>query len=529
MEERNYKPLQTYLDSSLSNNNELNSYSSSLEIITFSQSEKEYELKSLFKEKNSDTEIDNDKKIVKDKYTLNVDTLQSLRISHSLEESQKSLSLIDIINKGKFYFNENEMDNMYKNKNMSEINTIKKKNKNNNKNEKGRNTFTKNNINGAYNSFYKTKKSFLSNNSNNKSNSSNNNINNNKTSAMTKNSILKNKMDNSLKQKNNKYCTVFSSNKKNDNETSVKKFKIQELFKEKFEEKIKPKSNKLADNKELIFNSNNTTGNNESTFNTKYLEYQHLKGILNYSSKNAISSYNKCKEKIKKSNKKEKEKKINSNIKYENTPQKNKELVYYSDNHKKSSIETIDDIDSDDENIYYKKNKKKIFKNGKKSGIIVNLFGTHFDSYKEEEDKNIMISELDIELSDPHKKINNNKKNMSNEKIKLNNKIIEKVLKNGFFTGHNNTNHSNTSNNKKNIINKEKKVLFFNYNNNSNKYRIINGYNNKKGIKFHKMKRKIIYPIKKVNSYSNITNTMIIKKKEDNHYSLNIMKKIKKK
>ena len=112
------------------------------------------------------------------------------------------------------------------------------------------------------------------------------------------------------------------------------------------------------------------------------------------------------------------------------------------------------------------------------------MFGGHMDSSKVEENKNIMISELDIEISDSMEK---NNKTKENKKIKLNNIILEKAietsLKKGISNSYNNSKQSHSVKNKKNIIN-NRKNLYFNHCN--NKLKKINGNISKKSTKFKK-------------------------------------------
>ena len=104
MEEIIYRPMETYLsnslDSSLINNRDLNSNPE--ENITYSKSDNEFIINSLYKEESKEEDLYNDNPI------FNIDTLQSLRISYSLEKSKNSQSLIDIINSGKYNSNEKE-------------------------------------------------------------------------------------------------------------------------------------------------------------------------------------------------------------------------------------------------------------------------------------------------------------------------------------------------------------------------------------------------------------------------------------
>ncbi len=108
MEQLDYQPMKTYLgnsedDNSVPNNNQNSHYE---ENVTYSQSDNdEIKINTINTINKAEPKIEN---ILKDKFILNIDTLQSLRISHSLEKSKNSQSLIDIINQGKYNFEENE-------------------------------------------------------------------------------------------------------------------------------------------------------------------------------------------------------------------------------------------------------------------------------------------------------------------------------------------------------------------------------------------------------------------------------------
>ena len=111
-------------------------------------------------------------------------------------------------------------------------------------------------------------------------------------------------------------------------------------------------------NKEIMFNTNKNTENNESTFKDKSVQYQYLKFVFNHSSKN---SYNVEENKINtNSNQKEK---IN-NINEKDIIQKNKEL--YNSDMDNFKVDNIDD-----DSMYCIKNEKNNFENDKKSVQVV--------------------------------------------------------------------------------------------------------------------------------------------------------------
>ena len=475
--------LSNSLDSSLINNRDLNSNPE--ENITYSKSDNEFNINSLYKEESKEEDLYNDNPI------FNIDTLQSLRISYSLEKSKNSQSLIDIINGGKY--NSNEKEN---NKNDYNINIPNKKNTNNIY-EKERNKFNINKM--SYNNNSKKKNSNISNNKN--KNNSFKNINNNKTSAMTKNSVINKK---NISLNNNNKCNAFSLNNTNNNTgNSSYKIKIEEIFKERFEEKIKPKTNKLNKKKEEL---NGSDKNNED----ETLEHKNICYTIKHCPKNTNNQL------INDKNPNKNEKKKND-ISNRNSPQKRKEFIFaYADEIQDYSIENVDDSD---EKVKAKNNNNNKLKNEKKNELIIGMFGGHMDSSEDEENKNIMISELDIEISDSTEKKNKTKE-LSNKKIKLNNMILEKAietsLKKGIFNSYNNSKQSHSVKNKKNIINNGKN-LYFNYCN--NKPKKINGNISKKSTKFKKIIKRAIYPLKKISSCYNIKKSDTTKNREEFHYN----------
>ena len=474
--------LSSSLDSSLINNRDLNSNPE--ENITYSKNENEFTVNSLYKEESKEEDLFNDNPI------FNIDTLQSLRISYSLENSKNSLSLIDIINGGQY--NSNEKEN---NKNDNNINIPYKKN--NHIYEEERNKFNINKM--SYNNSSKKKKSNITNNKNKNNNFKN--INNNKTSAMTKNSVI-NKKNISLNNNNNK-CNPFFSNKKKNNNTGNSSYKINERF----EEKINPKSNKLNKKKEEL---NGSDKNNEDII--KYGTLQHKN--INYTIKHCPKNTNNQLINDKNRNKNEEKK---NDISINNNSQKSKEYIFaYTDEIQDYSIENVNDSDEKFETKNYNND---ILKKEKKDELIIGMFGGHMDSSEDEENKNIMISELDIEISDSTEK-NSKTKELSNKKIKPNNiilgKAIETSLKKGNFNSYNNSKQPHSVKNTKNIINYGKN-LYFNYCNNKSKK--INGNISKKSTKFKKIIKRAIYPLKKISSCYNIKKSDTIKNREEFHYN----------
>ena len=524
MEEINYQPMETYLGNSAENSNQSIKYeksnsNSEENLVNFKKNSSLNEENII---KTNENENDNnDNSLLKEKLFINIDTLQSLRISHSFEETKNSQSLLDIINKGNYIFEENEYNNNDIN-NENDMNTLKKQN---NRNEI-ENNFNTNKCNYNSNSIYKNKNSIIS---DKESNMSNKNINNNNTSAKTKNSLInniKNDFSNDYNYKNN----------------SKYKVKIEEMFKEQFEERIKPKSYAVTKKEKILIpnlKNKNINNVNDNKLKPKTLEHQNkiddmlsidsnISNIFsNYDSNNELVNYNSNKnEKIIEENKI----KINEDI---FSPVKRKELIFSNiDNKKQYNIEVLDNIDDSNNNdkkdleTYLKNNKNdKDYKNKKSNELIIGILGEKPDSSMEDEDdKNIMVSELDIDISYSNNKNNIINKKLNNEEIKINNMNLEKAIENnikkGNFKKYENCKISENIK-EKNIINeKEKdKNLYkcnnysYNYNNIKNKSKIIEDPNKK--LKFNNKIKKKIYPRKKIDSFINIKNLRHAKHKEE--------------
>ena len=528
MEESKYQPMETYLGNSLdelseNNNNNLLA-SNSEENITYSQSEHELNINTFFKRKNE--KID-DSVLLQEKLMQNINTLQSIRISHSLEKSQNSQSLIDIINGVKYDFVDKE-NNIPNNENdMNVSNKIKSGSK------KEEESFRTSKCVNDSNSNCKNKNSLLSINESNL-------LNKNKTSAMTKYSSNNcNNNNNKLSNKNNyNSFNVKSDNNIDNDSNSSNKFKIEEIFKEQFEERIKPKSNKSIQNCETSIKSirKNKKHNNEFMEKPKTLEYQNrIKQILSLFSSENISynlSNNMINKEIeqslndnsdkkvifKKNEKKEKNEKddlVNLNDSDLISPLKSKELIF-------SNIDNLNDLslehnDEDERSsINYKSNKK--------NGLIIDAFGSEDDS-DENQDKNVMISELDIELSNSFK-INKNKglksKKLSNEVIQKNNMNLEKAIELNIKKGQFMNNNYKKVNY---IIDKNYEYKKICNNNKQNKSRDNNII--KKSPIFNKNVKKKIYPKVKVNSYKNIKNIKDDKSNNTHLKENNLLKKYK--
>ena len=253
---------------------------------------------------------------------------------------------------------------------------------------------------------------------------------NNRPNKNIKKSIKKNNKGNNENISRNSNLKTFNSNhtnnyNKNKNKDIFDKFKIDDIFKERFEEKTK--NNKLIYNKgnKVSKKINNNINKNNQENKPKTLEYQN---------KNKYFKPN-----------------INNNI--------HNEFVRLKEND--SIIIEPDSIEMND---------------SKNNKLILETFDVQNSS--EKDDKNIMVSELDIDVSNT---IQNDKINNNNE-IKIKNVKLEKVVE---YTG-----------NKKNI-----------QDNNHNRVQ-------KKLSEKNKLIKKKIYPIRKINLNGNIHKMNIIKLKK---------------
>ena len=438
MEEINYQPIETYLG---------NSQENSLDIINYKKSKSNSEEKASDSKSDVEVDITSSNKVEskkennksKENILLNIDTLQSLRISHSIEKSKNCQSLIDIINKSNYNFEDN---------NENDMNTI---NKHNNKELDSFNTNK-----GVFNSNYKNKNSFFSNESNikhsNKKINININTNNNDTSAMTKNSNVNNKnleskskikfTSFSLGDKNKeKFKDIYSNYSNNCNNKNISSFKynIEEMFKEKFEERTKPKfkNSDISAKTAITKNNNSNAEKNEGKMKPKTLEHKNKIFLINFDS-NYLNNTNNDSINEKKIDKKEKATDYFEN--FDNNIKK-KELCFLNiDKNNQHSKENIDDIDED---IDYVNTNNKNIEDEKSNELIVGMFGGKPDSSLEEDSnsKNVVISELDINISNSIKKNNLNNKKLSNEEIKLNNFNLEKAIEANLIKGNFNINN----------------------------------------------------------------------------------------
>lgn len=323
----------------------------------------------------------NENVLLKDKPILNLNTLQSIRISHSIENSKNSQSLIDILNENKIINLNNEIEE--NNENDVNINNTAKKNIK---------TKTKKNKNEEY--------------------------------AISRN------LNDSNKKENN---TMNMNNKKNND--IYDKFKIGDIFKERFEEKTK--FNKLIYNfKDNKINKNKNVLNNQEN-KPKTLEYQ------NYIKNN------------------------HDKIKYCSSIKKN---IHNEITKLKGNDSGLIEPDSIEMN------------NSKNNKIILETF--NLENSSEKEDKNIMVSELDIDVPDSMSKNQND-----NDEIKIKNMKLVNAVGYG---------------NKKNIFDANKNIQT-------------------KMNEKNKLVKKKIYPIRKINLNVNIhkKNPIQLKKRNENNERIN--------
>ena len=300
--------------------------------------------------------------LMDEKPLFNINTLQSLRISHSIENSKNSESSNDTISDNKINMN---LNNEYKENNENDMNT---------------NNFEKNKINEKINI---------------------------------------NKNEENISRSINKTSFSYINNNKEINNI-YDKIKIEEIFKERFEEKTR--SYKTSNiNKNLLKNDNNT--NNFNNLNNKEIKVK------------------------------------SQPIEYLNNAQKFYKMNYIictkNKNNKLNQLNLNDSLSLGQDSIESKENKNN------------NLILDTFDG----EDKNILVSELEFDLSkfnqaktynnqdikNKSKKkekgiVNNQKKNKMQKKSKEKNKFIKKKI---YPPKKINLNNNNS---KKNIIQLKKRI-----------------------------------------------------------------------
>ena len=454
MDEINYFPTHTYFGNSINENVTItdNEYvSNTEENLSNIQSENEIEIKDLL---NSKYEKKNE--IPKQKPRLDINTMESIRISHSFEKSKNSQSLTHIINQPFILMKKNTNDDNCYNQ------TIKFKKSNNiMENESSsisKKYFYYNDSNDETNSLISIKDE--------KNGDLNENI-----SVLNQDFFNDNKRNQNKNDKDNNYDI---------NNYCLKKYKIGNIFKEIFEEIIK--SNKLSENDSSMKNDSLKIKNE---IILKLLGYQNKENYyLSLFDSDKYSSLN-----TKKSSEnqiKEKEKEITIEI------NNNKKERYFKDksidlNNKDKKVLIISNIDNineynienqNEENIDNINNKNININREKKNHKILNGFENE-DKY----DKNVMISELDIRISNL----------LPEEENKINNSPYKKTE-----VQQNINNSNNNDNVKENCVVINKKNLNTEYNKNKKKSKNIIKYIYKKTLKFDKI------PKKKTCSYKSI-------------------------
>ena len=448
MDDKEYILTDTYFGNSINENVTItnNEYAkNSEENFSNSQSEHEVDIKDLLISKyQKRNEISNQKP------KLDINTMESIRISHSFERSQSSQSLTQIINQPFILIQKNTNDDSCYNQ------TIKFKNSCNSM---------------EIESSSKTNKSFYYNDNNNDKNSlisikDKKRLKNNHILVLNKDFFNKNKSNQNKNGKDNNYII---------NNNCIKRFKIGNIFKEIFEERIK--SNKLSKNDSF---KKNDSANNKDKIKQKLLGYKNKENYYlslfdsdKYSSSYTIkSSNNKVKEK-------EKEKELTLEINNSNKEKYLKDKLIDLNN-----ISNIDNINEysikNQEKLDNLKNKNKYSIKEKKNHIILYPFENENKNKNEDDyNKNVMISELDIKISKKLPEEENKNNNSPNKKTEIPKRINNECAKEKYA-----------------IINK--KTLNTDFNKNKRKLNNNNKYIYKKTFKFDKI------PGNKICSYKNI-------------------------
>ena len=376
---------------------------------------------------------ENEEDLSNEKPVLNINTLKSLRISHSLESSKNSQSLIDVLKENKI-INDNE-GNEKNNENDMNINNIDKK---------------KNNIKNIIN--------------------------------------IKEENNNTRNIGKNEFSPINMNNIKLNN--IYNKFKIEEIFKERFDEKTK--SYKQSYQKQNRFQNENNDDklyNLEKRIKISTLEY------LNNIQKNFKKNYI--------------------------TIPKNKNA-----NNKQNQLKNEDSLSIEQDSIEINDNKN--------NRLVLDTYDIK-NTIEQEDDKNILVSELDLDVSDSMHKTNINE-------IKLKSSKLEKAVENKYKYKKDSTSKNKTQKKINDKIQIIKKKIYptrkINLTNNPKKYTMkikkpldfdknINNLNNNKCKKIYSsvstkiQKRKIIKnsSIKQALNNSNISS---------NHISNTSSNKIKK-
>ena len=421
-----------------------------------SQSEYEFDINKFLSKK-----YEKNNENLKQKPILDINTMESIRISHSLEKSKKSQSLADIINEPFIKAQRNSRDENLLNQ------TIKFKNSNTiTENE---NSFNSNKCldYNSYNDNIEKQYSLIS-------------IKDEKNSDIN----IKN-----ISNKSNKIQNIIEIDDNNEinNKFTKKNNKIGNIFNKIFEEKIKLMNKDIASTKKYLkYNCLKDTNK------IKQKLFDH-KNNVNYLSLNDSDHYSSSNLNIKN---KEKDKELTIELNYNNKEKEIKDKSLQLKN-RKNRLLTISRINSfNDNNIENMKkekgNEKKLdnLKNKnknininreKKNHIILDLFE---NENEDNSGKNVVISELDIKISNVISKEEKDVKNSSKEKAEANKSI-------------NSTNDEECIKEKSIFLNR--KNVYTDFNKNKRKPNKIINYIYKKAFKFNKNLDKIVE--KKISSY----------------------------
>ena len=479
MDEINYIPTDTYFGNSINENVTItnNEYEiNSEENISNNQSEHEIDIKDLL---ISNYEKRNE--ISKQKPKLDINTMESIRISHSFERSKNSQSLTQIINKPFILMQNNTNDDDCYNQ------TFKFKNSNN----------------SMEISSSMTNKCFYYNDSNEEKNSlisinDKKSLNENHVSILNQDFFNENKNNQNKNDKDNNYDI---------NNNCLKRCKIGNIFKEIFEERIK--SNKLSENDSL---KKMDSEKNKNKIKQKLLGYKTKENYyLSLFDSDKYSSSNTKKSSIKKI--KDKELTIEINNSNKEKYEKDNLIDLNSIDNKALIISNFNNTNEynikNQEKLDYLKNKNKCIIKEKKNRIILYAFENENKNENDGYNKNVMISELDIKIPKALPEEENKNNNFSNKKKEIPKSINNECIKE-----------------KHAIINS--KTLNTDFNKDKRRRNNIIKYIYKKTFKFEKI------PVKKICSHKSIKNVnksikrfKSIKGKKGFNFENDILKKYK--
>lgn len=486
MDEINYIPTDTYYGNSINENvtitnNEL--VINSERSLSNNQSECEVDIKSLliskYEKKNEN---------LKQKPKLDINTMESIRISHSLEKSKNSQSLTQIINQPFILIQKNSKDENCSNQ------TYKFKN-NNSAIKKEGSSFESRCF--YYNDNNEEKNSLIS-------------IKDNKNIGLNEHIISELNQDFFNDKK--RYKNINDKDNINDfNNNCLKKCKIGNIFKEIFEEKIK--SNKLSENESF---KKNDSVKNKNEIKEKLLGYKNKESF--YLSLFDSDKYS-CSNTKKSSSNQVKEKELTIEINNNNKEKCAKDTSIDLNNKEKKIliISNIDNIteysieNQDEEKIDNFKNKNINIKKENKNHIILNAFENENEN-EDDYDKNVMISELDIKISKSLSEEENKTKNSPNKNKELSTNI-------------NKSNYNESEKEKYDVINT--KNLNTEVRKSKRKRNNIIKYIYKKTFKYGGIPGKKICSFKSTKNTKNIKSVKNIKGKKAFNFEYDILKKYK--